>query len=596
MKSFINLVKNESLKLWGQRSFRVLLIIIGVILVLTPLSSVALSSALGGFEFEEPTHEDYRQKADEARAAGNELEAREHEVYYETELYFAEKGLDRSSVEYSIYYLDMLQMSLARSSLEILSEGEFTAEQLRDSYYSSLDELYAFLTDYGFYDDMGSNGYLQYNVLEIVNTALEDRSAEEWISTVDSELDSIRFNIEHFSMKAYYEQLKTFAEETVASLTEERDEALAYLKNGNLPEADKNFQTALLDYYTDTIYCYDAYGAGVEFLIANDCEYSSWEYNTVDSILYTAAYSCEYSIPKTNEEFLAGTERYQYDSVEEYNEYIANERLLSIEAQDYALCSLENSIPMPMTLPEISTKTEIISQFRTFAGMLAILFICYAGVMMAHEYTSGTIRLLLIKPRSRKRILCSKLVCIAFWWLIVAASAMIILTAENMIVWGVNDLFVPDLKAVGGGIAKIPSFVSALGVFGEEFVLAMLYVAFATLFAVLTKKTALSIVFPMLVSIVAETVQSIAIALYDAGATFIAYTPFFYLDFNFLHVTAPDCFAYTYGFSDLIASAYASTNVILGKHANIWIGIAMIAVITVLVALWAIRAFRKQKI
>lgn len=596
MKSFINLVKNESLKLWGQRSFRVLLIIIGVILVLTPLSSVALSSALGGFDYEEPTHEDYRQKADEARAAGNELEAREHEVYYETELYFAEKGLDRSSVEYSIYYLDMLQMSLARSSLEILSEGEFTAEQLRDSYYSSLDELYTFLTDYGFYDDMGSNGYLQYNVLEIVNTALEDRSAEEWISTVDSEIDSIRFNIEHFSMKAYYEQLKTFAEETVASLTAERDEALAYLKNGNLPEADKNFQTALLDYYTDTIYCYDAYGVGVEFLIANDCEYSSWEYNTVDSILYSAAYSCEYSIPKTNEEFLAGTERYQYDSVEEYNEYIANERLLSIEAQDYALCSLENSIPMPMTLPEISTKTEIISQFRTFAGMLAILFICYAGVMTAQEYTSGTIRLLLIKPRSRKRILCSKLVCISFWWLIVAASAMIILTAENMIVWGVNDLFVPDLKAVRGGIAKIPSFVSALGVFGEEFVLAMLYVAFATLFAVLTKKTALSIVFPMLVSIVAETVQSIAIALYDAGATFIAYTPFFYLDFGFLHVTAPDCFAYTYGFSDLIASAYASTNVILGKHANIWIGIAMIAVITVLVALWAIRAFRKQKI
>jgi hypothetical protein len=173
---------------------------------------------------------------------------------------------------------------------------------------------------------------------------------------------------------------------------------------------------------------------------------------------------------------------------------------------------------------------------------------------------------------------------------------MIILTAENMIVWGVNDLFVPDLKAVRGGIAKIPSFVSALGIFGEEFVLAMLYVAFATLFAVLTKKTALSIVFPMLVSIVAETVQSIAIALYDAGATFIAYTPFFYLDFGFLHVTAPDCFAYTYGFSDLIASAYASTNVILGKHANIWIGIAMIAVITVLVALWALRAFRKQKI
>ena len=88
MKKFIDLVKNESLKLWGQRSFRVLLIIIGVILVLTPFSSFALDSALGSLEFEVMTHEDYRQKADEARAAGNELEAREYEVYYDVELYF----------------------------------------------------------------------------------------------------------------------------------------------------------------------------------------------------------------------------------------------------------------------------------------------------------------------------------------------------------------------------------------------------------------------------------------------------------------------------------------------------------------------------
>ncbi len=596
MKKFVNLVKNESLKLWGQKSFRVLLIILGVILVLTPFSSVALNSALGGFEYEDLTHEDYRQKADEARAAGDELQAREHEVYYDVELYFAEKGLSQSSVEYSLYYLGYLELSLTRSTLEILSEGEYTPEQLRTSYYSSLDELYTFLTEYGFYDDMGANGYPQYNVLDIVLTALADKSAEEWIKTVDSEIDSIRFNIEHFSMKAYYEQMKTFAEDRIASLKAGQAESLELLKNADLPELDKNYHNALLAYFTDTISCYEAYGVGINYLIENDCEYASWEYNTVEDVLYSSAYSCEYTLPLTFEEFSSDYYRYQYDSVEDYNADMQNERLLALEAQEYALSSLGHSIPMPATLPELSTKTEVISQFRTFAGMLAVLFICYSGVMMAHEYTNGTVRLLLIKPRSRKRILCSKFVCMAFWWLIIAASAMILLTVENMLVWGVNDLFVPDLKAVRGGIAKIPSFVTALSVFGEEFVIAMLYAAFATLFAVLTKKTALSIIFPMLVSIGAETVQSISIALYDAGATFLAYTPFFYLDFSFLHVTAPDCFAYTYGFSDLLASAYVSTNVILGKHANIWIGIAMIAAVTVLVAVWALRAFKKQKI
>ena len=596
MKKFIDLVKNESLKLWGQRSFRVLLIIIGVILVLTPFSSFALDSALGSLEFEVMTHEDYRQKADEARAAGNELEAREYEVYYDVELYFIEQGFSQSSVEYSLYYSDLLDLSFARSALAILSEGEYTAESLRSSYYSSLDELYYFLTDYGFYDDMGANGYLQYNVLETVLAALEDKSAEEWMKTLDSELDSIRFNIEHFSMKAYYDRMKTFADDTVYALQEARSESLEILKNSNLPESEINYRKALISYYNDALVCYEAYRTGVDFLIGNNCEYASWEYNTVESILYSAAYSCEYSFPLTSDEFSSEHLSYQYNSVEEYNEDMQNERLLAIEAQEYALCSLTQSIPIPSTLPEASTKTAVISQFRTFAGMLAVLFICYSGVMMAHEYTNGTVRLLLIKPRSRKRILCSKLVCMAFWWLIIAAAALILLTLENMLLLGINDLFVPDLKAVHGGIAKIPSFVSALGVFGEEFVLAMLYVAFATLFAVLTKKTALSIIFPMLVSIGAETLQGISIALYDAGATFLAYTPFFYLDFSFLHVTAPDCFAYSYGVNDLLASAYASTNVILGKHANIWIGIAMIAAVTVLVVLWALRAFKKQKI
>ncbi|MBO5702171.1 MAG: ABC transporter permease subunit [Clostridia bacterium] len=596
MKKFVNLVKNESLKLWGQKSFRVLLIIIGIILVLTPFSSVAMNSALGSFEYEELTHEDYRQKAEEARAAGEELEARECEVYYEVELYFAEKGLASSSVEYSLYYLDLLDLSLARSTLVILSEGEYTAENLRSSYYSSLDELYVFLTDYGFYDDMGTNGYMQYNVFEIVLTALEDKSAEDWIKAIDSELDSIRFNIEHFSMKSYYDRMKTFAQDSVKALEAGKAQSLELIKNSNLPESERNYHQALISYYADAILCYGTYETGVDYLIENNCEYASWEYNTVDAILYSAAYSCEYSFPLTSDEFSSDYLSYQYNSVEDYNEEMQNERLLAIEAQEYALCSLSNSIPMPATLPDISTKATVISQFRTFAGMLAVLFICYSGVMMAHEYTNGTIRLLLIKPRSRKRILCSKFVSMTFWWLIIAASAMILLTLENMLILGVNDLFVPDLKAVGKGIAMIPSFVSALGVFGEEFVLAMLYVAFATLFAVLTKKTVLSVVFPMLVSIGAETAQGIAIALYDAGATFLAYTPFFYLDFGFLHVTAPDCFTYTYGFSDLVASTYASTNIILGKHANIWIGIAMIAAITVLVALWALRAFRKQKI
>ena len=129
MKSFINLVKNESLKLWGQKSFRVLLIIIGVILVLTPFVRLTFDSALSGFDTGDPV-ETYKNQADSARESGDELRAAEYDVYYEVELYFKEKGFSRTSAEYSLYYTELLNLSLTRSSLELISSGKFTPEQL----------------------------------------------------------------------------------------------------------------------------------------------------------------------------------------------------------------------------------------------------------------------------------------------------------------------------------------------------------------------------------------------------------------------------------------------------------------------------------
>ena len=592
MKKFVNLVKNESLKLWGQRSFRVLLIIFAVILSLTPVFNLLFTSDYSDMISSGKTHEDYKAQAEAARAEGEELEAYECDVYYEVELYFAEQGLAQSSVEYSLYYVGLRDLSLARSSLELMGSGKYTPEELKLSYYSTLDEFYMFLIDYGFYDDMGANGYLQYNVLDVVKTALEDKSALEWIKIIDSELESLRFDIENFSMKSYYDQLKSYVSESVEYYTTERDVVLEVIKNTSLPESERSYYNAMLDYYSDVLACYDGYDRGVDYLIANDCEYLSWEFNSVDQILYNAVYSCEDSYPMSAEEFASNPYRFSYDGVEDYNDEMKNDRLVALEAQEYVHYSLENSIPLSSMLSSGSTKATTIDQFRSFAGMLAVLFICYAGVMMAHEYTGGTIRLLLIKPRSRAKILWSKLVCMAFWWVVVAACSLILLTVENIVLLGVNDLFVPDLKATRNGIVEIPSVIAAIGVFGEEFVIAMLYVVFATFFAVLTKKVALSIVLPMLVSLGATMIQDVCMSLYNySGATFLAYTPFFYLDFSFLHFIAPDNFVMSYYYFTEVSS-----KIILGKHANLWIGIALIAGLTALIALWAQRAFKKQKI
>ncbi len=593
MKKFINLVKNESLKLWGQTSFRVLAIIIAVILVLTPLVNFLMYRLLGmlGFGFDS---EEYLDRAAEARESGNELEAIEYDTYYEAEKYFADNGFDGNSAEYSIYFTQYRDLMLARSSLAVLSEGKFSIEELNDSYYTSLDQIYLFLVDYGLYDDTDAQGYYQYNVLTVVKNAIDERGIDGIMTAVDTELANLRFNIENFSMKFYYEQMLATAREIKASAKAEYESTDARLES-DLPEADKKYYEAYLAYCNDVILIAEKYEKAIELIAGRDCEYGSWEYTTVADLGYNAVNSTQYCYPMTESEFSESYYTYQYENAEDYSVDMGKERLVALEALDYALYSLENSIPLPQALETASTKTLVTDQFRSFAGMLAILFICYGGVTMAHEYSSGTIRLLLIKPRSRTKIICSKFVCLAFWWLAASLIALILLSVENMLVFGVTDLFVPDLKAMKCGIAEIPSILGLLGVFGEEFLMAMLYVTFALLFAVLTKKAALSILFPMLVSMGASIAQGIAIALYEAGLTFAAYTPFFYLDFSFLHSTAVDY--YMYG-SDIIGSSITMTSadIILGKHASILIGIIMLSALVGIFSAISVAAFRKQKI
>jgi len=596
MKKFTNLVKNESLKLWGQTSWRVLIIILSVILLLTPLFGLLIDSLFNTAAIYDPGYEDYLDRADIAREAGAELEAREYEVMAEAARYFYGLELYRTSAEYSIYYSDYQELLLAQSSLELLESGKYTIEDLYKSYFSSLDPIYYFLVGYGFYDDTDELGYYQYNVLDTVKQAIEEKGVAAWIKAVETEITRIRFEIENFSMSFYYNQMSAAAEGTLRELKNERESAKSRLSEA-LPDDEKDYLESMISYYDDTISCYETYKRGVELLLENNCKYTSWEYKTVTELLYSAATSCQYSTPVTEEDFNADYYFYQYDSVEEFNIAMEKERLVAIEGQKYGIYSLENSIPLPKALPETSVKTKISDQLRTFVGMLTILFICFGGITMAHEYSSGTVRLLLIKPRSRVRILGSKFVCLAFWWIILSFGSLIVIGLENIIFYGIGDIFVPDLTAGRNGISAIPSFISLLGVFGEEFLIGMLYITFAILFAVLTKKAALSIIFPMLVSLGASIIQSICLALYEEGVTFIAYTPFIYLDFEFLHSTAADRFMSVDNLSDIMDMlTMSSTDILLGNHASILMGIIMLSLLVFAFVAISFASFRKQKI
>lgn len=595
MRRFFDLVTNESVKLWGQTGFRVLTVILAVILLLTPLCGYFMSNL---FNIINSELEDYLEQAEEVREHGDELQAIELETIYEAKKYFADLGIEYGDTEYSIYYSEYEALMLASSVLRILDSGKYSASELSGSYYSSLDPLYYFLVDHGLYDDTNESGNYGYNVISTVEGAIDERGASAIMTAIETALYDLRFSVENFSIKYYYDQKLATANELKASIESEREQTAALL-NEVSSGTDREYYEAYLTYCEKMSSIAEHYERVVELLAENNESRESSERLSLERIADSALSTALYSYPLTESEFAQSSYGYSYQGFGDYNAYAEKTTRVAAEALEQALYSLEHDIILPQASGTVSAKRQITSQLRFFAGLLAVVFVCFGGIAVASEYSHGTIRLLLLKPRSRTSILCSKLVCIALWWLAFSLAAFIILTVENGLLLGVNDLFVPDLKVTGEGIAELPSAVGFITVFLEESALAALYIGTAVLFAVLTKKVALSIVCPMLVSFGASVMHEIALALYGEGLTFAAYTPFFYLDFDFLHVNAVDyCLSNSeYAeLSELMYSAVTTPDIILGGHASIALGIIMIAACAAILDLISVAAFRKQRI
>ena len=162
--------------------------------------------------------------------------------------------------------------------------------------------------------------------------------------------------------------------------------------------------------------------------------------------------------------------------------------------------------------------------------LITILLIVMMGMSVANEHTAGTIRLLLIRPKKRHKILSSKILCVWMYGVTLTAVCSVLLLIPTVILFGVGDLFVPDIFVVNGVARSIP----AVWVFVAEVLLsllgALLIVSVALFFSVVSKKATLAITFPLIMNSFLSVVQMLVLEL-------IEYLPF--LEFTVLPYIQP---------------------------------------------------------
>lgn len=183
-----------------------------------------------------------------------------------------------------------------------------------------------------------------------------------------------------------------------------------------------------------------------------------------------------------------------------YEEYIKNYNKISeqrVENIKRIWYGLENNIP---ALSDIKDARSVLdSTYSIYVILAIVMVIVIAGGIVSSEFSKGTIRLLLIRPVSRWKILLSKLISVLVVGFSVAILGIGILYVSTGVVYGFETYKTPILEVINGSIVQkdfikmlLPQIITSLSslVFVSSLVFAL---------STLTKNTALSVAVSMLV-------------------------------------------------------------------------------------------------
>lgn len=133
---------------------------------------------------------------------------------------------------------------------------------------------------------------------------------------------------------------------------------------------------------------------------------------------------------------------------------------------------------------------EIIINNIAFLGLIVVII---SGAIVASEYQKGTIRLLVIRPNKRWKILLSKFLTITILTIVLAFITYLASFLTNGILYGFKDYFISDLIISNGKIKEISFILLSIG----KMLILLIPIIFSGLIAfflsTITKNTALSV-------------------------------------------------------------------------------------------------------
>ena len=198
----------------------------------------------------------------------------------------------------------------------------------------------------------------------------------------------------------------------------------------------------------------------------------------------------------------SGKQELDYEAKQQYN--------TSLEASKMNQYILENNVDVNKTNDVRGILKNFFSEYGLF---IIVMIVMIAGTIVSEEFNKGTIKLLLVKPYARNKILLAKFITVL---IMIIFSIMAVVTMELIvggIIFGYDSLSVPVLayNFTTGNLETI-NIISYLGIqimtqLPKLILLATLAFAFSTLF----NNSAVAIAIPLLGYMSADMINMLVI-------------------------------------------------------------------------------------
>lgn len=556
------LYNNEMKKMIRQTAFKVLLIILSVLVVALPVLFNVITVISDTMLKSESWYDSVLESPDLTNA---------ERAYYtaskETDEFF---NKNVGEWLHTLYYYDYNEAKITAALYNLLIAGE-NKEDIENTFYNVVTVEPAENGEYVRGEDI-----LLYDEHDFLDDMTVEKAREN-LSDILKYIDQIEKAVRANDFRGYLKELITQIDNDIKDIQDEIASRSA--AEPNLSEAygvlAQNRAASL------RIDGEEIQKKAYQFLYDNNFSADSWQYKVVSRTMMEAVGMYSDYPDYTEEEYKTVSDSYRYE-IKDYSQYSKK------SAENIGYCrdvfarvnyALEHNIPLPEGLENSvkGTWQNLISAISTF---IILFMIIAAGMIVSSEYSSGSIRLLLVRPRKRWKILLSKLAAVTTYAIIPMIVSFVVPLVVTIAFFGAGDAFVPDVVAKGGVAHEVSSVVSSLAVLAKCSVSGFMHMSFAFMLSTIVGKSALAIALPLAAQAFAGTLQTISYLIYQFW-TGVKYTPLPYLDLS------------SFALTDNLFSAFGS--MIVGNF-SFGIGLVYNVIITALALVIAFAVFSRKEI